>query len=151
MDNAAIESTTLTLICTRESFQPAPVEWVRWLALNADLYRVQQAFRTNGLTSPAYVEWEAWHRQGYLFCAAMIQNAIVSTAAVLKHNETEWELAAVRTQTAHLRKGYGKAACTFVTRYILDNRTQAVCHVAADNTPMLELVRSLGYQEVSVS
>jgi RimJ/RimL family protein N-acetyltransferase len=149
MDNAAIDSTTLTLICTRESFHPAPVEWVRWLALNADLYRVQQAFRTSGLAAPAYAEWEEWHRQGYRFCAAMVQNAIVSTAAVLKHNETEWELAAVRTQEAHLRKGYGKAACTFVTRYILDNLPQAVCHVSAGNEPMLNLVRSLGYTEVS--
>jgi ribosomal protein S18 acetylase RimI-like enzyme len=146
MELDATESTILTLICARESFQPAPVDWVRWLALNADLYRLQQAFRTNGLTAPAYPEWEAWHRQGYLFCAAMVQNAIVSTAAVLKHSDTEWELVAVRTQEAHLRKGYGKAACTFVTRYILDNLPQAVCHVAADNEPMLNLVRSLGYQ-----
>ena len=148
MDNPVPESTTLTLICTRESFQPAPVEWVRWLALNADLYRVQQAFRTSGLTAPAYPEWEEWHRQGYRFCAAMVQNAIVSTAAVLKHSDTEWELAAVRTQEAHLRKGYAKAACTFVTTYILDNLPQAICHVAADNVPMLNLAKSLGYAEI---
>ena len=146
MEFDATESTLLTLICTRESFQPAPVGWVRWLALNADLYRLQQAFRTNGQTAPTYPEWEAWHRQGTLFCAAMLQNAIVSTAGVLKHSDEEWELATVQTQEAHLRKGYGKAVCTFATRYILDNLSQAVCHVAADNAPMLNLVRSLGYQ-----
>lgn len=146
MEIDAEESTTLTLMCTREAFRPAPIEWVRWLALNADLYRLQQAFRTNGLTAPAFPEWEEWHRQGYRFCAAMVQNAIVSTAAVLKHNATEWELAAVRTQDAHLRKGYGKAACTFATGYILDHLPQAICHVAAGNEPMLNLLKDLGYQ-----
>jgi RimJ/RimL family protein N-acetyltransferase len=151
MDTDAPESTPITLICTRDTFQPAPVEWVRWLALNADLYRVQQAFRTSGRTAPAYADWEEWHRQGYRFSAAMVQNVIVSSAAVLKHSETVWELAAVRTQEAHLRKGYGKAACTFITRYILDNLSQAVCHVAADNDPMLNLVKSLGYTESSRS
>ncbi len=147
MDNTPTELTILTLICTRESFQPAEVEWVRWLALNADLYRVQQAFRTNGLPAPTYPEWEEWHRQGYQFCAAMVQNTIVSAAAVLKHSETEWELAAVRTQEVHLRKGFGKAVCTFATRYILDNLPQAVCHVIFDNEPMLNLAKSLGYVE----
>jgi RimJ/RimL family protein N-acetyltransferase len=146
MELEVTQSTMLTLICTRESFRPAPVEWVRWLALNADLYRVQQAYRTSGLPAPAYPEWEAWHREGTLFCAAMVQNAIVSMGAVRKPTETEWELAAVRTQEAHRRKGYGKAACTFATRYILDNLPRSVCHVAADNTPMLNLLKALGYE-----
>lgn len=146
MDTVLPESTILTLICTRESFQPASVEWVRWLALNADLYRVQQAFRTGGLPAPAYPEWEAWHREGYRFSAAMVQNTIVSTAAVLKHSENDWELAAVRTQEAHRRSGYGKAACTFITHYILDNLPQAVCYIAADNEPMLNLAKGLGYR-----
>ena len=146
METNASESTLLTLLCTRESFQPAPVEWVRWLALNADLYRVQQAFRTSGLPAPTYPEWETWHRQGYLYCAAMVQNAIVSTAAVRKHSENRWELASVRTQEAHRRKGFGKAACTFITRYILDNRPEAICRIDAEDEPMLNLVKSLGYQ-----
>lgn len=143
------ESTTLTLVCTRESFRPAPIEWVRWLALNADLYRVQQAYRTSGLPAPTYPEWEGWYREGALFCAAMVQNAVVSLAAVRKRSETEWELASVLTLEAHQRKGYAKAACTFATRYILDNLPQAVCRVPADNEPMLSLVRRLGYTEVS--
>ncbi len=137
----------ITLVCTRESFQPAPVEWVRWLALNADLYRVQQAYRTDGLTAPTYPEWEAWHREGLLFCAAMVQNTIVASAAVRKNSAEEWELTAVRTQEAHRQKGYGKAACTFVTRYILDNLPQAVCRIPAENLPMLRLAESLGYRQ----
>lgn len=149
MKSDVTESTTLSFVCTRESFRPAPIEWVRWLALNADLYRVQQAYRTSGFPAPTYPEWEAWHREGMLFCAAMVQNAVVSLAAVRKGSETEWELTSVLTLDARRGKGYAKAACTFATRYILDNLPQAVCHIPIENEPMLSLVRSLGYTEVS--
>jgi hypothetical protein len=136
----------ITLICTRESFRPAPMEGVRWLAPNADFYRVQQAMRSNGLEPPAFEEWLDWHRQGYRFCARTPQGIIVAGAAVLKHSATEWELAAVRTQAAHQGQGHGRAVSSFITAYILGELPEAICHTAASNTAMLHVAESLGYQ-----
>ena len=77
------ETEIITLICIRENFRPAPTDSVRWLAPNADFYRVQQAMRSNGLEPPAFEAWLDWHRQGYRFCAKTPQGIIVAQAAVL--------------------------------------------------------------------
>ena len=140
------EPEVMTLICTRETFRPVPTDSVRWLAPNADFYRVQQAMRTNGLEPPAFEAWLDWHRQGYRFCAKTPQGIIVAGAAVLKHSETEWELAGVRTQAAHQGQGHGKAVSSFITAYILSELPQAVCHTEASNAAMLRVAESLGYQ-----
>ncbi len=137
---------TITLICSREDFRPAPVGWVRWLALNADIYRVQQAMRTNGLPAPTYAEWEEQHRLGYRFCAAMVHNRIVSQAVVLPHSETEFELKDIRTLDGFQRQGFGKAVVTFATEYILNAAPAATCRVSTTNPPLLSLLESLGYR-----
>ncbi len=136
----------VTLVCTRETFRPAPTESVRWLAPQADIYRVQQARRTEGQDAPTYEEWLEWHRQGYRFCAALKKGRIVAQAAVLAHSETDWELAAVGTLTAYRRQGYGRAAAAFITDFILEHQAQATCHTEATNTAMLRLAESLGYR-----
>ena len=45
------------MICTRETFQPVPTDAVRWLAPNADFYRVQQAMQGTVWTSGGCASW----------------------------------------------------------------------------------------------
>ena len=137
---------TILFVCSREDFRPAPVEWVRWLALNADIYRVQQANRTNGLPAPTYAEWEEEHRQGIRFCAAMVQNRIVSQAAVHPNAQNALELRDVRTLAGFQRQGYGKAVVTFATEYMLHAAPAAVYRLSPANAPLQSLLELLGYR-----
>ena len=138
-----------TLLCVRQSFQPAPTDLVRWLAPGSDFDRVHQSVRAHGLEPPDEAEWLDWHRQGYRFCARTSTGApetIVAMAAVLKHSETEWELAGVRTQDACQGQGHGKAVASFVTAYILGELPQALCRTGASNEAMRHVAESLGYR-----
>ena len=136
---------TIMLICTRESFQSVKCDSVRWLAPNADYYRIQQAMRTDGLDPPDFETWLEWHRQGRRFCATTLMGTIVAQASVVKSSDCDWELAEVRTQAAARRRGHGLAVASFITAYILGERQQAICHALASTIGMQELAMKLGY------
>lgn len=133
-------------VCTRETFRPVPCEQVRWLAPQADFYRYQQMLQTRGVAPPTLEEWLEWHAQGYSFAASVHQGTIRAIAAVLKHSESDWELAGVRTLEAHQRQGHGTAVSSFLTEYILSRQQRAICHTHDDNLPMRRILDKLGYR-----
>ena len=139
------EPEILRCVCTREQFHPVPSENVRWLAPRADFYRYQQMLQTRGVEPPSLEEWLDWHSQGYMFAASVRQGTILAIAAVLKHSETDWELAGVRTLEKHQRQGHGTSVSSFLTDYILSRQEQATCHTHEENLPMRRILANLGY------
>ena len=65
--------------------------------------------------------------------------------SVWRYSETAWEAAAVRTQPDVCRRGYAKAAVSFVTAYILDSGRRATCTTGSDNLAMQRTARSVGF------
>lgn len=141
-------SEKIKLVCTRESFSPSPMSDVRWLAPQADYYRMQHAILARNAEPPSLEEWLDWNRLGYSFCAALNQGVILAYAAVLKNPESAWELTGVRTLDAHQRKGHGKSVSVFITAYILKEKPLAVCNIENANSPMLHLAEGLGYLQM---
>jgi hypothetical protein len=138
-------SIKLTYLCTRESFKPAPVTGVRWLAPQADFYRYEQMLLTRGVDPPTYDSWLEWHTQGYGFAAYVQQGTVLSVAAVLRQPEGDWQLAGVRTLDAHTGKGYATAVSSFITQYIVTERGRAACELADQDAAMLHILVKLGY------
>jgi predicted GNAT family acetyltransferase len=136
----------IELVCTPETFRPAPHAEVRWLDQEADLDLYARAFyRDPGAEPPTREDWEAWQQEGYRFCGLVREDCILARAAVWTCSATAWELAAVKTQPEHRSRGCARAVCSFITTHILASGRTATCHTDATNTAMLRVAETLGY------
>ena len=132
------------LTCDPQAFRPAADARVRWLDQAADFDLALEAWHATGITITR-ADWDDWHRQAYRYCGIVENGRLVSSAAVWAYSPAAWELAAVRTDPAHRRRGYARAVCAFATTYILAHGRIATCTTHPDNTPMLRLATSLGF------
>jgi ribosomal protein S18 acetylase RimI-like enzyme len=135
------------LFCTEETFRPFHMDCVRWWSWSEweDYYRM-----TDGMwpsSSPHTREdWEHARREGYTYCAAIVDGRNVATAAVWRRSDDEWEVAAVGTAPGFRRRGYGKAVVSFITDHIIAHGRTATIGARPGNVAMLETARSVGFR-----
>jgi hypothetical protein len=144
----AAEAPIVSLVCTPETFMPAPDPRVRWLDQEADFPLARESWEAKGLPMTR-ADWDDWHRQGYRYCGIIEDQRLVAFAAAWAYSPTAWELAAVHTREGYSSRGYSKDVCSFVTAHILASGRQATCSTRIDNSPMLRVVASLGYRPIS--
>ena len=142
------EAPIVSLECTSDTFVPAPDPQVRWLDQESDFALAHESWETNGIPLTR-AEWDDWHRQGYRYCGIVEGKRLVAFAAAWAYSPTGWEVAAVQTREGHRSRGYSKAVCSFVTAHILAHGRRATLHTRADNAPMVQIARSLGFRPVS--
>jgi ribosomal protein S18 acetylase RimI-like enzyme len=135
----------IKLSCSPQSFRPAPDARVRWLDQELDFDLALEAWQALGVVITR-AEWADWHRQSYRYCGIVENHQLVSSAAVWAYSPAAWELAAVHTRASHRRHGYARSVCAFAIADILARGCIATCTTRADNTPMLRLATSLGFQ-----
>ncbi len=133
------------LTCTQEEFAPPDYSSVRWLELDADfeLARGLWAACQQELTYPTWVEA---HDLGYTYAGIIVEEKLVSCAAVWRYSEQAWEVAAVVTRDGYRRRGYSKQAVAFVTAYIFEQSRRPTCTTNDDNIAMIATARSVGFR-----
>ena len=132
-------------VCTRASFKPSPSKAVRWLAPQADFYRFQQSQMTRGVEPPTLETWTEWHENGLVFCGVTERGILRAYAAVLKHENSDWELMGVRTLEEFQKRGFATIGCSFITEYILRYNEVAACEIEESDEAMTRTLVKLGY------
>lgn len=77
-------------------------------------------------------------------CAYVLDNEILSFAAVEYSSNNIWELRAVSTRPDKQNHGYSKCVCSFVVEYILKQGKQAVCETNLLNHAMQSVTKKIG-------
>ena len=77
-------------------------------------------------------------------CAYILDNEILSFAAVEYASNDVWELRAVSTRPDKQNHGYSKCVCSFVVEYILKQGKQAVCETNLLNHAMQSVTKKIG-------
>jgi RimJ/RimL family protein N-acetyltransferase len=130
--------------CTRATFQPNTSHRVRWLDWERDYDLASTIW-----PDEHPLDRETWleaRELGYRYCGVVVEGTrLLAIAAVWRYSETTWEVAAVRTQPDARRRGYSKAAVSFVTAFILDSGRRATCTTGADNLAMQRTAESVGF------
>jgi len=136
----------VTLACTKETFRPCHSDCVKWWAWSEwpEYFRMSSGMWP-GRTPFSKEEWEQARSEGYTYSAAIVNDRTVATAAVWRRSDEEWEVAAVGTAPAFRRQGYGKAAVSFVTDYILKSGRTATIGFRKDNVAMHKTAESVGF------
>jgi GNAT superfamily N-acetyltransferase len=131
----------VNLECVPETFRPDAGHAVRWLDAEAD-YPLARDFWFIPISRE---DWLGFRAEGYGYAAAVEGGRIVSLAAVWRYSDAAWEAAGVATRPDARRRGYGRAAVSFVTAAILGAGRRATCLTAADNVAMQRTAQSVGY------
>jgi RimJ/RimL family protein N-acetyltransferase len=134
--------------CTCDTFQPDASHSVRWLDWERD-YDLASSIWPDECPL-ARETWLEARELGYRYCGVVVRRRVggdrlLAIAAVWRYSETAWEAAAVRTQPDARRRGYAKAAVSFVTAHILDSGRRATCTTGADNVAMQRTAESVGF------
>jgi hypothetical protein len=145
---ATAETPIVSLECTSDTFAPTPHPQVRWLDRESDFALVREMWEAKGIPVTR-ADWDDWHRQGYRYGGIVEDQRLASVAAAWAYSPTAWELAAVQTREGYRSQGRAKAVCAFVTAYVLASGRKATCCARTDNSAMLRVATSLGYQPVS--
>ena len=138
------------LFCTEATSRPYHMDCVRWWSWSEweDYCRSM----TDGVWPSSYPhvhseeDWERSRRQGYTFCAAIVDDCTVATAAVHRCSDDEWMVVSVGTAPAFQRRGYGRAVVSFVTEHILAQGRTATLGTRPYNVQMLEVAQSVGFR-----
>jgi ribosomal protein S18 acetylase RimI-like enzyme len=137
------EPVYLSYSCTTETFQAQqryPVQWLDW---EQDYLLAQSIWPPqHPLTAEVWMEAK---RDGYEYCAAIQQQHMIAMAAVWRYSPVAWEVAAVITQPAYRRQGYGLAMVSFVTGTILAAQRVATCTTSSTNTAMQRTLERVGF------
>ena len=149
-ESMTADAACVHLECGRQTFRPAPDGRVRWLDRDSDFDLAHEAWQFNGIAITR-ADWDDWHGEGYRYCGIVENHRLIASAAVWAYSPAAWELAAVHTRHAYRRRGYARAVCSFATAHILGHARTATCTTLADNTPMLELAASLGFQPIDTA
>ena len=133
----------LNYICTTETFQAQPRYPVRWLDWEQDYLLAQSMWPPH---QPLTVDtWAEAEREGYQYCAAIQHHRAIAMAAVWRYSSVAWEVAAVVTQPAYRRQGYGLAVVSFATAAILAAQRVATCTTPITNTAMQRTADGLAF------
>jgi len=143
--------------CTPATFQPNTDHPVRWLDWERDFVLASTIWPDE--FPLARETWLEARELGYRYCGVIGRQGVgrqpagkprlLAIAAVWCYSETTWEAAAVRTQPDARRRGYAKAAVSFVTAHILDNGRRATCTTDWDNVAMQKTAESLGFVRIA--
>ncbi len=130
------------------TFRPRQTHHVHWLDWEQDYVVAQDVWsaRAIHLTQDA---WQEARKDGYRYCAAIEDNAIVSLAAVWCYSEHAWEVAAVWTRPAARHQGYATAVVSFVTAHVLEEGRCATCLTDSGNVLMQRTAESLGFYQAA--
>ena len=77
-------------------------------------------------------------------CALIDGGKILSFGGIEYISPDTWEMCAGSTHPQHRSKGFSKAVCSFLARYILENGRQAVCETNLDNHAAQKALREIG-------
>jgi RimJ/RimL family protein N-acetyltransferase len=138
----------VSLVCTPETFMPAPDPRVRWFNQETDFALARESWEAKGLPLTRG-DWHEWHRQGYRYCGIVEDQRLVAFAAAWEYSPTAWELAAVQTREGYRSQGFARAVCSFVTAHVLASGRRATCSTRIDNVPMLRVATNLGFRPLS--
>jgi RimJ/RimL family protein N-acetyltransferase len=137
------------LKCTKDDFQPANCDHVRWLDWDPDFELASSMWPVDcPLTREVWIQARA---DGYRYCGAFVGKTIISIGAEYRYSEPAWMVAAVRTATAFRRKGHAKGVVSFVTAHILDAGRVATCCTAENNAAMIRTAESVGFRKGTVA
>lgn len=77
-------------------------------------------------------------------CGYIADNKILSLAGVEFGSSDEWEICAVSSRPDYKNKGYSKAVCSFIAKYILENNKHAICETNITNFSMQKVTKQIG-------
>jgi len=77
-------------------------------------------------------------------CALIYEDKILSFAVVKFKSTDSWEICAGSTHPQHFNKGYSKAVCSFIAKYILDNKKTAICETNINNKAAQKVLQAIG-------
>lgn len=131
---------------------PGPV---RWINPDTDRELVREYFACFGIVDPddtyfgiclndLAADWSLDQSGIGMLCAYISDGRIVSLAGVEYISPDVWEIRAVSTHPEHAGKGYSKCVCSFVAKYILENRKKAICETNAENFAMRRVTERIG-------
>ena len=136
----------LRLECTTKTFRPVDFGQVRWLDWEHDFGLAQDFWPPDKpLTRDV---WDGARRDGYRYCAIVLEGHIASMAARYCYSAQEWMVAAVATSTPFRRRGLAKSVVSFVTDDMLSSGRLATCFTAEDNVAMVRTAESVGFRTV---
>jgi ribosomal protein S18 acetylase RimI-like enzyme len=82
-------------------------------------------------------------------CAFIYENKILAFG-VLSYEKVDyisadaWEICAGSTHPEYFNRGYAKAVCSFIAKYILENNKQAVCETNINNIAAQKVLQGIG-------
>lgn len=86
-------------------------------------------------------------------CGLIDENKILAFGAV-SYEEVDyvltdaWEIRAGSTHPQYLSRGYAKAVCSFIAKYILENNKQAVSETNINNIAAQKVLQGIGMVEI---
>lgn len=95
-------------------------------------------------------DWENLSEEGIEYYLLFTDDKPVARCAIEKYSDTAWEAADVKTVTKYRNRGLSKELVSFVTRKILEENKVATCSTMPNNSPMLNVIRSLGFQKADI-
>lgn len=131
-------------VCEKSMFKPVDFSNVRWADDESD-YEPMREFISDFGNDLFVTDWLSHASRGYTFCAVFNDDKISSRAAILKHTDTAWEVAAVATRKAVRNQGFAKQVVSYITEHILRSGRVAILNTAEDNIAMRKTVESLGF------
>ncbi len=132
-------------VCTRDTFRVQAHDAIRWLHRDSDYGLAAESWARRG-SSLTREQWdEAILRYRYRYAGLLQKGIAVAIAAILPYSEDAWEVAAVGTDPAFRRQGFGKRVVSFVTAGILESGRVATCDTRDDNEAMIQTALGVGF------
>jgi RimJ/RimL family protein N-acetyltransferase len=93
--------------------------------------------------------WNRCYDDGTECFCLFLHGEPVARCAIERYSDDKCEAADVRVAPAYRRNGYAKQVVCYVTKCILACGKTATCGTMPSNTAMLNVIRYLGYTEVT--
>jgi len=132
---------------TKDAFRPCLTTGARWWG--HDDWAAARAAAEGMWPGGEYwaeSEWHELYREGYRYCALLVDGHSVATAGLWPCAQAEWEVIAVAAAPAHRNRGHGSAIVSFVAEEILTHGRIATITTREDNLPMLRVIERLGFR-----
>ena len=121
---------------------------VRWLNVD-ELPVYNRHLVLCGQKTLSAERWNTIVNEGTIYCGLFADGEMVARAAVEKYSEDKWEVSDVRTAREYRNHGCARQVCLFVMNYIFRHGRTATIRTEIDNTPMLSVIRSLGFEKTA--
>lgn len=128
---------------------------VRWLDVVKDYEMIKEYFKLfnvniesrekNSMYFGIYVnDYSGIEPTKGKLCAFVDKDEILSFGGVEFTSADIWEIRAGSTNPQYLNKGYSKVVCSFIAKYILDNKKIAICETNIDNKAAQKVLQEIG-------